>query len=306
MLYFLIGLAVLSLLLSFICYRLCFYSRTAEGDDFRVPETDQYAPYKNRSLAMIKSLLEKPCERVNIISFDGLKLSARLYRLKENAPVCICAHGWHGTAARDFSGGAAMLMDFGYNVLLLDQRAHGESEGHTLSFGINESRDLLSWITYINNKFGEKTPVYLYGVSMGAATVCMSAGMDLPVNVRGIVADSPYSSAKDIIIHTADQLKLPGKLLYPFARVGARLFGHGADIEKMTAADQIRRCRIPLLIIHGTDDRFVPCSMSEEIAAANPLVQREVFDGAGHVMSFLTDEPRYRTIIRDFMERTLA
>ena len=95
------------------------------------------------------------------------------------------------------------LQNEGYNVLLAEQRAHFRSGGHTITYGIRERRDVLSWVTYANSRFGTDRPIYLFGISMGAATVVMAADLDLPDNVRLICADCPYSSPKDIICHVA-------------------------------------------------------------------------------------------------------
>ena len=167
---------------------------------------------------------------------------------------------------------------------------------------MNERRDVLSWVEYIRGRLGQDVPVLLVGVSMGAATVLMAAGMDgLPENVRGVVADCPYSSPAGIIRKVArEDMHLPGALMMPLARLAARIFG-GFSVDAASPAEAVKRLKVPALIIHGAEDRFVPCDMSREMARANPdMVRLEVFPGAGHGLSYIVDERRYASAIADF------
>ena len=102
---------------------------------------------------------------------------------------------------------------------------------------------------------------------MGAATVLMASELNLPENVVCIIADSPYSSPKAIIRKVCRDRHLPDWLAYPFIRIGAKIFG-GVSIEECSAEDAVRNARIPILLIHGEDDRFVPCQMSKRIFRA--------------------------------------
>ncbi|MBQ9993399.1 MAG: alpha/beta hydrolase, partial [Clostridia bacterium] len=129
------------------------------------------------------------------------------------------------------------------------------------------------------------------------ATVLMASGLPLPPNVRGIVADCPYSSAKDIIIKVCRDMHIPPTLAYPFLALGARLYG-GISLSKVTAAQAVKSAKVPIVIIHGEDDRFVPCDMSRDIELANPtLITRHTFPGAAHGLSFTSDFARYRGIV---------
>lgn len=140
---------------------------------------------------------------------------------------------------------------------------------------------------------------------MGAATVLMASALDLPENVRGIVADCPYTNAKDIICSVAQGMVIPAAWLYPFARLSAKIFGH-ADLAQADALSAVRYARLPILLIHGEDDRFVPCDMSRAIAAANPeKIEFHTFPGAGHGLSCLADMPRYKALVKAFAARTV-
>ena len=299
------ALVLIALGAAFVCFRIAFYSpKKGQNDPYRLPKGPGYDEYADRMRNMIAALSAEPCERVTATSRDGLRLTGRFYRRADGGPVDICMHGYRGVALRDFCGGAGISLRAGRNVLLIDQRAHGESEGHAITFGVKERVDCLTWIEWVNARCGAQTPVYLSGVSMGAATVLMAAGLELPGNVRGIVADCPYSAPKDIIQKVMRDMRLPVWLLYPFVVLGARLFA-GFSPEKATAAEAVRGNGVPILILHGEADRFVPPEMSAEIAAAHPeRAARHTFPGAAHGMSYLADEARYTALVEDFWRRT--
>ena len=267
---------------------------------------EQYGPYRELFTSYIDEIAELPCKRIYIKSFDGKKLSARYYESSSDAPVAILMHGYRAAAAGDFAGILQILRKFGHNILLVDERACGKSEGLTVTFGVKEREDCLSWIRYVLRHNGEDTKILLYGVSMGAATVLMASELDLPVNVVGIIADCGYTSPKEIICKVAEGMGLPAKLLYPFARIGARVFG-GFDIEASSAVEAVRHAKVPILFIHGYQDGFVPYSMCGELydACAAPK-EMETFDRAEHAVSCLSDPWKYESVIGSFIKGLLS
>ena len=290
-------------MLAYYCYRRIFYAASKKKDrPIKLPSGEQYLSGRDKMLALIDEMSAIPFEQVYTTSFDGLKLAARYYHVKDGAPVHIQFHGYKGWACRDFCGGNKMARERGCNTLVVDQRAHGKSEGKTISMGINERFDCLSWVKYICDRFGNDVKIVISGVSMGATTVPMAAELDLPDNVIGIIADCPYSSPKEIIMKVGRDMKLPMKLLYPLVKLGAKLYGH-FDLEAADAAEAAAHAKVPVLLIHGEDDRFVPCSMSTKIydtfKSANPEgdIIFETFPGAGHGLSFMEDEARYGMLV---------
>ncbi|MBR5981898.1 MAG: alpha/beta fold hydrolase [Firmicutes bacterium] len=289
-------------------YRIAFHSpKGNQNDDFEYRFTDQTRPMSYKIFRMIGEMHAKEYEKVSVTSFDGLKLAGRYYEVAKGAPLCICVHGYRGTPCRDFSGGARMLMDMGYNVLAVEQRGTGESEGHTITFGIKERKDVKTWVDYAVRRFGSGVKICLVGISMGGTAVLMSAMEDLPVNVKGITADCPFDSPVGIIKKVAvKDMHMPGFIAGPAARLSAFLFGR-FRFGKLTAADGAAASKVPILLIHGEEDRFVPEYMSRRIADANPeMVTRVTFPGAGHGISYLMDEERYKKITGDFLEKIFA
>ena len=291
---------------AFYAYRVAFFS--PKGQRHYEPSFDRpvYAPYRETITDAYEQLEQKTYESVWIDSLDGLRLHGRYYHTADGAPLDIGFHGYRSSALLDFCGGAGLSLEMGHNLLLVDQRCHGESGGCSITFGIREREDVLCWVRYAQERFGADVPIILYGVSMGAATVLMASELDLPENVKGIVADCPYGSALDIILEVARKRGYPLWLIKPLVLLGARIYG-GFDLKASSPEQAVQRARIPILLIHGESDGFVPCEMSEKISRSNPkLVTRVTFPGADHGFSYLADTPRYWSVVQDFMKRILA
>ena len=244
-------------------------------------------------------------EEIFIESYDGKRLRAKLYRGREGAPVNICCHGYRGLGVRDYCAMGKYLIEKGDNVILIDHRAHGGSQGRTICYGIKERFDVQRWAYKAAEMFGEDTDIYLYGISMGAATVLMTSSLELPGNVRAILADCPYSSPREIIRSVARGMGLPVGVVYPLIWLAGIVWGAVRIPKHFSAANEVKKTQIPILIIHGEDDSFVPAYMSEQIAQSNPAkVERRTFENADHGLSYLVDRERYLRIVEDFLKRT--
>ncbi len=286
-------------------YRIAFYSPAQGRDQVVKPADPQYDPYREEMRRIYHQLNNKPCEYVSIQSRDGLTLSGRYYHICDGAPLDIGFHGYRSHPITDFSGGSELSFLMGHNLLLIDERAHGKSQGKTITFGILERQDLLCWVNYAIERFGADVKILLYGVSMGGATVLMASELELPENVKGIVADCPYGRPLDVIEHVGKDTSFPQWLIRPFVILGARIYG-GFDLEETDAVKAVKHTKVPVLIVHGDDDRYVPCEMSAEIAESNPsMVRRFIFPGAAHGISYLTDTPRYQKIVKEFVQHIM-
>ena len=308
MVFLLLLFLILAILLGggYYAYRIAFYSPKKGRDIIHSPRGSQYDAYREEMSRIFNQLAERPCEFVTVLSRDGLRLSGRYYHVRDGAPLDIGFHGYRSGCLTDFSGGSELCFGLGHNLLLVDERAHGKSEGRTITFGIKERGDVLSWVEYALERFGPDTQIVLFGISMGAATVLMASELNLPENVKGIIADCPYSSPKAIIRKVANQMEIPAWLAWPFVKIGAKVYG-GFDIDETDAARAVRNTRVPILLIHGEADGFVPCEMSDEVYRANPKkVTRYTFPGADHGLSYLADCPRYRKIVTEFMKKVLS
>ncbi len=290
---------------SYYAYRVAFYSPQKGRDRIPVYSGGQYDRYREEMTQLFHQLRDRPCESVTIFSQDGLELSGRYYHVKDGAPLDIGFHGYRSSPLTDFSGGSCLSFQMNHNLLLVDQRAHGKSQGRTITFGVKERWDVVSWVDYALERFGSDTKIILYGVSMGAATVLMAADLGLPENVKAILADCPYASPIAIIRAVMKKQGLPVRLVWPFVVIGAKVYG-GFDIAEADAVRAVKNASVPILLIHGEADGYVPCEMSEAVRRANPeIVQRQTFPEAGHGLSYLVDTPRYGQIVTEFIRSVL-
>lgn len=291
---------------SYMAYRIVFYSPYKDRPVPTALKGAQYDPYREVMRMIYHQLADRPFEEITITSHDNLKLYARYYHIKDGAPLDIGFHGYRSCCLTDFSGGSEISFGREHNLLLVDQRAHGKSEGTTITFGIQERFDCLDWINYAIDRFGDNTKIILYGISMGASTVLMASELDLPNNVKGIIADCPYSAPCRIIQKVCKQMRISPSLCYPFIAIGAKLFG-GFDLNETDAVRAVKHSKVPILIIHGEADSFVPCQMSEDVENACPEhVQRHTFPEADHGISYLVDKKRYCRIVQSFQDSILA
>ena len=268
-----------------------------------LPEGAIYEPYHPLMKKWILEARNYPHEDYYIRSHDGLTLHAKYYEYAPDAVTEIMFHGYRGSAERDLSGGIQRCFALGRNVLLVDQRTSCGSEGNVISFGINEHRDCLAWVDFAVDHFGSDVKLVLTGISMGASTVLMAAGKPLPKNVVGVLADCGFSSPKGIIRKCAKDLHYPVALIYPFIKLGARIYGH-FDLEEYSPLEAMKTCKIPVIFFHGEDDDYVPCYMSCELydccASPKKLV---TIPGAGHGLVYLVDNQKYfQSVVEFFSE----
>lgn len=304
-----IAIAVIALIFCyfiFALFRLGFYNKNKHNDPHRLPKGEQYEPHEDEMHRLISELESVPFEQVYIHSSDGLRLAARYYHIADGAPLEIEFHGYHGNGVRDFCGGTKLSLNAGRNVLLIDQRAHGLSEGHVISLGIKERFDCVSWVDYAVKRFGSDVKIVLAGISMGAATVLMASDLDLPKNVVGIVSDCAFSSPSGIVKSVFKSAKPSVSALYPLAYLSTLVFG-GFKLDSASALSSVARTNIPILFIHGEDDRFVPCQMSYELYDACASKKRVLrVKGAGHALSFIVDKDAYKSAVDSFMKEVLG
>ena len=247
-----------------------------------------------------KRLSSRHHETVRIRSKDGTRLVGHWMCVEHPRRVVIAMHGWRSAWDRDFG----MVADFFYrndcSVLYIEQRAHGGSGGQYMGFGLTERYDCLDWVHWVNRKTEGKLPIYLCGVSMGASTVMMAAGLPLPENVRGILADCGFTSPEAIWRHVAGNLHLSYEFCSgPAGRLAKKRLQMDMDAESCPHA--LSKSKTPVLFIHGTDDRFVPIEMTYENYKTCVAPKRLfVVPGAQHGMSYVVDPKGYEAAVKAF------
>ena len=305
MLYILLALIVVILIAAYCTYVFTFRARKDRArDPFILPDREEYTKDQRIMRDLILEMNAVPFERVFTKSFDGLTLTARYIHVKDGAPLQIQCHGYRGNPVRDFCGGNKLARNNGHNSLVIEQRAHLDSGGNVISFGVNERKDVLSWIEYAVNRFGDDVQIILSGVSMGAATVLMASEYNHK-NVKCVVADCPYSAPHDIIKSVSKSMGFPAFIAMPLAHLGAFLFGH-FRLGSASCVEAVKKTTHPILLIHGESDDFVPCAMSREIrGACKSEVRFETFPDAGHALSFIKDFDRYKRVCQEFFSAHL-
>ncbi len=246
-------------------------------------------------------LAEVETEPVETVGSDGTKLTGHLYTCKYPKRLIIAVHGWRSTWNRDFGLAADFWFENNCNVLFIEQRCQGESGGEYIGFGLLERYDCKAWAQWAHDKYEGTLPIYLDGVSMGATTVLMASGLGLPESVKGIIADSGFTSPHAIWKHvTENHMHLKyGPIKNIVDMICRKKIQMGGD--DYSTIDALKENKIPVLFAHGTDDPFVPVEMTYEnykvCTAPKRLI---VVPGAAHGMSFYVERERYAKELLEF------
>ena len=278
--------------------------RTGNTDEMLDDEIRKaYRSMVDAGIAYIES---HPHEEVSVTSFDGLTLRG-IYLPIENPRGCIlCFHGYRSFGIQDFAPMPEYYQSLGLSVLVVDQRACGKSEGKYTTFGILERKDVVTWASYMQERLGD-LPLLLDGLSLGSATVMLSADQPLPDTVHGIIADCGFTSPWDILTHCGKKwFHLPPfPLVYLLSAISRVMFG--CSYRGCSTLTSLKNSTLPLLLLHGGDDDFVPTYMSEQnFEASSASYKRKlIVPGAGHGMSYLTDMPRCQQELSNFVDHVL-
>lgn len=281
-------------------------SDTERTDREYEDEESTWNPFEKRMAQAQKWMTENTEEHVSITSFDGFKLSA-IYipaPMKSSRGIMILFHGYRSLATIDFALEAEFLNGLGYGLIIPYQRSHGESEGRFITYGVRERFDCRDWIAYANQRFGRESNIFLGGISMGAATVLMATGLELPENVRGVMADCGFTSPWDIMKHVSWQsFKIPSFPLMYILDLTVRIRA-GFSIREADTLKAMEKNRIPILFIHGRADDFVPTKMTEKnYDACRAEKELYLVEGAGHAQSFAMDTPGCKKVISGFIRK---
>ncbi len=265
-----------------------------------------YSAYSFAIKEAEKKLKKQDFERVTIKSSDGLTLVG-YFRKAENAKRIILAfHGYKSNCFRDFALISEHLFKTDCTVLFIDQRAHGKSEGNFTSFGILERFDCRAWLNYIIKNTDANLPVYLYGVSMGATSVLMASEKSLPSRVKGIIADSPFTSPSDVVSNTLNRKIKENinkdRLRDRLDRMVMKRFGF--SLYDFSVNEALKSLSRPVLIFHGTNDKLTPFSMAEEIFnnchSEKSIV---IFENSKHLHGCFDYRNKYFDSLTDFFRK---
>ncbi len=290
-----------------VVYKEAFYNKRLENAERSFLKGEQYKVFDDDIKKDIDATLKEPYEDLEIKSYDGKILHGYLYKFNPNSKkVQIQFHGYKGEGRKSMGGYLQSAKENGLNCIIADHRSHGKSEGHIVSFGIKERKDVKKWVEKAIEIFGEDCEILVRGISMGGATVLMSLDTNLPTNVKGIIADCPFSAPIDELLKTAleSKTKLPAGPARLMLILAAAIWGHFNVLES-SAVSAVKNASTPILLIHGDDDRFVPHEFSERIARANDKIRFVTISGAGHGLCKYKDPKIYKAEVDAFIAKHL-
>ncbi|MGN0341239.1 MAG: alpha/beta hydrolase [Roseburia sp.] len=288
-----------------------FYHRTMIRSHAKVERTmkmagTDWSQYFDFIDSRKEYMLAQPHQDVYQTSKDGLKLHATFFPQGDKKKVAICFHGYTSQGMTDYTALSDYYLKHGFSMLLPDARAHGQSEGTYVGFGCLDRYDALGWINWIIQECGEDVQILLHGTSMGGATVLMTGGLEMPPQVKGIVSDCAFTSPKNVFTHVLHSMyHLPAFPLIPLSDlVNRKLAGYGMD--ECNAAREAAKIKVPLLVIHGSSDTFVPTAMCHEIYD-NCQTKKKllIVEGAAHAESYYKDTKAYEEALDWMIEEVI-
>lgn len=268
---------------------------------------DDSDPYFDKVRAAEKEVFALGLSELSILSYDGLKLRSYYYKNpQQTGKLVILSHGMRSSGTGEFAFLHRYYVARGFDLLFVDHRACGRSEGKYLGYGYLESRDLISWAQFANQLYENRVRIYMHGVSMGAAAVLLaSADKSLLANVQSVVSDCAYTSMRaELAWQVKKVVHLHAPLLLKFVDLWCGMCAH-YRFKNASPLDAVRQARVPVLFVHGDADDYVPFAMQEELyIACTAKKSKTVIHGASHARSYFTDTPAYETALDVFFSDT--
>lgn len=249
---------------------------------------------------------QQPFETLEMESFDHLSLQGYYLSAKEPTnKLVVFAHGYLGNAFDMGLFGEYYYEALGYNIFTPDLRGHGQSDGDYYGFGWHDRLDLIDWLHVLIEE-NPDVEIILHGLSMGASTVLMASGEELPTNVKGIIADSPYTSVYDLFAYQMKRMfHLPDKPILPSTSVVTK-WRAGYSLQEASTLDQVKKATLPILYIHGEGDTFVPTNMTHTLAEQTKSKNEVItFPDANHGESIILYRDDYLEGITSFIDETM-
>ena len=259
----------------------------------RVTVPGAYSDFSKIRRDAANQLAAREHEIVEITAKDGVHLVGHWFCRDAAKRTIVAMHGWRSSWVDDFGIISDFWLRSGCNVLFAEQRGQNNSGGDYIGFGLLERYDCADWTFWVQEQCS--LPIYLCGISMGAATVLMASALPLAENVRGIMADCGFTSPHAIWEHVAkDSLRLHyngWRRKTVDAICNQNLIGESAYFS---CEDALRVCTLPVLFVHGSDDQFVPVEMTyQNYKACSSEKRLLIVPGAGHGQSYIIEPEKY-------------
>ena len=298
-----IVVCILLLIIYIIALRLFHFVFDRAKQINKLPSYYIGSVHYHDACAGMKLMDEVGYEDCFIKSDDDVKLHAYLYKQKSKRFV-IGIHGYHWFARNEYAPYFSFYHTLGFQMLLPDNRAHGQSEGKYIGFGVLDRMDCIAWAKYLVSTYGEDIEILLHGVSMGAACVMgASCEEELPKQVKGIIADCGFHSAYEVLkFQMKKMFHLPA---FPFLNIVEKICKHrtGFDFHHHSPIESVQKANVPILFVQGCKDKMVPSWMAQTLYdACSSRKQLLMVEDAGHGESICKAKEKYEQTIQTFFK----
>ncbi len=265
---------------------------------------EELTEYERTIISAAEALRAMPSEKVEIVTHDNLTLRGNFLRAKEDSKITVlCLHGYTSNGYLEFSQKAQDYLANGWNVMLVNHRNHGPSDGKYVGFATLDRYDALEWLKSVE-RLVPGGDIFITGVSMGGATAMQTANLDLPASVKGIIEDCGFTTCREefiwrarTVIKNTPKWALEGIGLY--MKVFA---GYGLDDSSSLVA--CKEAKVPMMFIHGNADNVVPIEMAyacyEACTTEKELV---VIEGCAHARAHYHARAQYMEAVTCFINK---
>ena len=308
-LYLILGLIAFLIIIYLISLLVIFkalssrYSKRTDVFDNNFMHKSIKKNYTGLIQEQVKTLKEYDMDAIHIESKDHLKLTGYYYHVSKPKAICITCHGYHSDPYLACGVFISKALKKDHDVLAIDQRSHGNSEGSHITFGLKESEDLLLWIEYLSSKFS--LPIYIYGISMGGLACCLAAS-SFPDNVKLLIADCAPKSIESTFKHFLSLFHLPTFLYFKPLVYLCKKYADFNPLEG-DADKSLKESQLPIIFIHGTKDRIVPYKMGlENFISKGSNAKFIKCEGADHAVGYLQELDKCEQIINEYLKKLVG
>ena len=240
-------------------------------------------------------------ENLEITSDDNYNLrDYYINKFKESKKLIIIVHGYTANHYRSAQY-IDMFLKKEFNVLLIDVRSHGNSEGTYATYGKKEIEDLDLWVNFMREKIGQDAFIGIHGHSMGAATVLMYSEIG-ENKVQFIISESPYSTGKDIIRYQFKKANTPFFIIYRLVDKKIKKTC-GFSMGDISPMDAVKKSNIPTMFVHGDKDEKIPYTMTVDMYNMKKGKKKLfIVEGADHIQCYSINKKTYEKEIYEFLE----
>ncbi len=232
---------------------------------------------------------------------DGSYIHGDFSENEERKGIMIIAHGytWNREGSLKY---AQFFYKHGFSILIYDERGHGENTTRFTTMGYMEGKDIVNIVNYCRENYGSDLPIGLHGESLGGASVLQA--MQYSPKIDFVIDDCGYSSLRKLLLHKMKQNHIPSFFIHGSNAMLKMCFHF--SMEDVVPKNAVKKSNIPLLIIHGANDDFVPTEEGMEIyQARKENSEIHLIEGASHAQSYQVNPQAYEQMCMSFINKIL-